>query len=244
MVLKNITVKLIKFVNSNENLDKAVIVRNILFAVIVFGILIYTSIKYTPDLLKILSSTDNLRQFLLSYGNIGIFVFLGIQTVHILIPIIPGEIVQIGGGYVYGTVWGVVLLYIGMVFGTIIVLFISKMFGYPIVKIFVGKRKIKQFERILKNKKIEVILIILFILPGIPKDAILYITGLMPIRPLRIVIMSTTARLPGVIGSAYIGANLMNRNYTAAIIVGGISVLIFIIGVVFRKKVFSIVNNF
>lgn len=231
-------------VEEDDKLSTGMIIRNIIFAVLAFGIIIFFSVKYTPKMLELLSSTEKLRTFLLEYGNLGIMVFLGIQAAHILIPVIPGEVVQIGGGYVYGTILGSVLLYIGMLAGTIVVFYLSRIFGYPLVKIFVSKKKIRQFEKLSRSKKTEIILFILFFMPGVPKDTLLYATGLMPVKPRRIIIMSTIARMPGVIGSAYIGANLMNKNYTAAIIVSVIAVLTFILGAIFRKKLFEIVNNF
>lgn len=241
---KNISlVKSTEIDQQNENLSRKMIARNIIMAVIVFGALIFFSIKYTPQMLELISSTEKLRLFLLAYGQFGMMVFLGIQATHILIPIIPGEVVQIGGGYVYGTIVGSILLYIGMLIGTIIVFSISRLFGYPLVRIFVSKKKIKEFERISRSKKVEVILFILFLIPGVPKDILLYITGLMPVKAMKTIIMSTIARMPGVIGSAYIGANLLKKNYTIAITVATISIMMFIIGALFRKKLFTMLSN-
>jgi uncharacterized membrane protein YdjX (TVP38/TMEM64 family) len=232
---------------SNEDrsdLNKLTLIRNILFAIIVFGVIIFISIKFTPIIVEFMGNTHKFRHFILSYGNLGVFLFIGFQILHVLIPLIPGEVVQIAGGYVYGTLLGSILLYIGTMIGTIIVFYISRIVGYPVVKIFVNQKRMKQFDMLLNSKKLEIVLFVLFLIPGIPKDTLLYITGLTPIKPIRLILISTTARIPGLIGSAYIGASLMHKNYTLAAIVGVVSVILFLLGIVFRKKVFTFLSNF
>jgi len=229
---------------AEETVSTFVIVRNIILAVLFIAAITFVSIKYTPEIMRLLKNTDKFRGFLLSYKNMGYVVFVAFQTTHILIPAIPGEVVQIAGGYVYGTILGSILLYIGMMLGTIIVFYTTRIIGYPLVKIFVSKKKMAQFEALTNSKKSDIVLFILFLLPGVPKDTLLYITGLMPIKPIKLILISTTARMPGVIGSAYIGANLLSRNYTAAIVVGIISVIMFIMGIIFRKKFFTLVNDY
>ena len=52
-------------------------------------------------------------------------------------------------------------------------------------------------------KKVEMILFILFLLPGTPKDLLVYIAGLLPIKPSRFIIISTLARIPSIVSSTY-----------------------------------------
>jgi uncharacterized membrane protein YdjX (TVP38/TMEM64 family) len=206
----------------------------------VFGGIIFIGIKYTPIIVKFMGDTYKFRNFILSYGNIGVFLFIGFQILHVIIPVIPGEVVQIAGGYVYGTLLGSVLLYTGTLIGTIIVFYISRVIGYPVIKIFVNEKKMKQFETLLNTRKLEIVLFLLFLIPGIPKDTLLYITGLTPIKPIRLILITTTARIPGLIGSAYIGSNIMQKNYTLAIAIGIVSIMLFALGIIFRKKVFTL----
>jgi uncharacterized membrane protein YdjX (TVP38/TMEM64 family) len=229
--------------NIKNFLYKFKIIINILVAIIVFVTLIYTSIKFTPDFVEIVKNSEEFREFLLSYGNLGYFIFIFFQIIHIVIPAIPGEVVQIAGGYVYGVTTGTLLLYLGMIIGSIIAFYTSRIVGYSLVKVFVGKEKIIKFKNITNSKKSNLILFIIFLIPGIPKDIVIYVMGLTPIKSWRLILISTTARMPGVIGSAYIGANIMSKNYKVAITMGIISLILFMMGIVFRKKVFSMVNS-
>lgn len=217
--------------------------RNILLAMLFIGTLIFISFKYTPYIMSVISNTEEFRDFILSYGNTGVLVFMAFQISHIIIPVIPGEIVQIAGGYVYGTILGSVFLLIGTAIGTVGVFYISRTVGYPIVKIFVSKENMERFAFLSNSSKIEAVMFALFLIPGIPKDALIYIAGLTPIKPLRFILISLVARTAGIIGSAFIGANLLEKDYRTVIIMTIISVLIFAIGIVFRKKILSNLNH-
>ena len=86
------------------------------------------------------------------------------------------------------------------------------------------------------------IIFILFVIPGIPKDALLYIGALTPVNPLRFILISLVARLPGLIGSAFIGSNIQQKDYTSVIVVTGISLVLVCVGLIFRKKIVSSLN--
>ncbi|HEY5583977.1 MAG TPA: VTT domain-containing protein [Ruminiclostridium sp.] len=226
-----------------ERKVRKTLVKYILLALSFVGVLIFISIKYTPFIVSTISNTEKFRDFILSYGNKGVLVFIFFQLSHIIIPVIPGELVQIAGGYVYGTIFGSIFLLFGTVIGTIIVFYVSRIIGYPIVEIFVSKEKMKKFVFLANSGKIEVVMFILFLIPGMPKDALIYIAALTPIRPVRFIAISLVARTPGIIGSAFIGANMLEKDYKSAIIMAIISLLIFTIGIVFRKKILSSLNR-
>jgi uncharacterized membrane protein YdjX (TVP38/TMEM64 family) len=220
--------------------ERNILVRNTVLAILFVGIIIIVSIKYTPYIMSIISNTEKFREYILSYGMAGIFVFIGFQISHIIIPVIPGELVQIAGGYVYGVVLGSIFLIIGTIIGTMIVFYLSRMIGYPIVNVFVSKEKLKRFSLLSNSGKIEVVMFLLFLIPGIPKDALVYIAGLTPIKSARFIIISLLARTPGIIGSAFIGANIQENDYKSVIIVAIASLVIFTIGIFCRKKLLSI----
>jgi uncharacterized membrane protein YdjX (TVP38/TMEM64 family) len=178
--------------NKVPNIRKLVIILMLIFIVLI----IFICIKYYSPIIKLISDTKKFRNLFISYGNNGKLLFIGLIVVHVIFPIIPGEIIQIAGGYIYGTVLGSILLFIGTTLGSIIVFYISNFIGYPVIKTIIGNDKIKKIELLLDNKQFDVILFIIFFIPGIPKDTLLYIFGITPIKPLKLLLISTTARIP------------------------------------------------
>ena len=72
-------------------------------------------------------------------------------------------------------------------------------------------------------KRVEWIMIILFLIPGTPKDLIVYIAALLPIDPFRFIAISTIARMPSIISSTLAGSTLANGNWGATILVYAIT---------------------
>ena len=92
-----------------------------------------------------------------------------------------------------------------------IIFFLVRKYGKRFVYNFCDKEKVAKIEnsKLFKNpNKIEMIMFILFLLPGTPKDLLVYIAGLLPINPVKFVLISVFARFPSVISSTLAGANL------------------------------------
>lgn len=221
--------------------DKRLPWWNILLAFTFISVLVFFSVKYAPLITDIISNSDRFRDFILSYGNKGVLVFIGFQITHILIPVIPGEVVQIAGGYLYGTLAASIYMVIGTIIGTIMVFYASRFIGYPIVKIFIKPEKMKKFKAMLNSNQAEVSIFIMMLIPGFPKDMLVYMAGLTPIKPLRFMVISVVARTPGLIGCAFIGASIHQKDYTTVIIMSVITIAIIGLGYVFRK--FALTNN-
>ena len=205
--------------------------------VLVLGLLVFASIKYAPALTRLMSKPEKFKEFLDSYGTASALVFILLQALQIVIAVIPGEVVQIAGGYAFGTFFGTVYSVTGTVLGTLVVFFATRLLGYSLVKTFVPQKKLEQFDFLMNNPKSEIAIFILFLIPGIPKDALTYIAGLTPVKPLRFVLIATIARFPGLWGSAYIGANLQEKNYTAVWILSAASLVLFAIGLLTKDKI-------
>lgn len=221
--------------------DKRFIIKKSLIAVVFLVVMIFISIKYSSQLLYLLSNIEDFRRIILTYGHLGIFVLLGFQILQIVIPFIPGEVVQIAGGYIYGAPLSFVVLLIGTIIGGVIVFYLSRFIGYPLVKIFVSEEKMDKFKFLMKSKKAEGVLAALFLLPGIPKDTLIYLAGLTPIKPVRFFGILTVARIPGLFVSTFIGSNILEKNYTNIYVIAGSITAILLLGIIFRKRILKMV---
>jgi len=206
-----------------------------LISLIVFGVLIvYVSVKFAPPITRLLSHPEEFKKFIDSYGSISALIYILAQVAHVIIVVIPGEIVQIAGGYVFGTVLGTIYSVIGIFLGTVIVFAAVRSFGYSLVKAFVSPKKLEKFDFLINNPKTGIAIFVLFLLPGVPKDTLVYISGLTPIKPARFLLISTIARFPGLLGSAYIGANLREKDYLSLWIITGIALVLFVVVILAR----------
>ena len=185
----------------------------IILVIFVF-VLIIGMIGYLFPVMKNLSTREGQIAFENKVENSGVYGLLllfGLQVAQIFLIIVPGEPVEILAGMCYGGLWGSLFIMLSScMISTIIFLFVRK-FGRKFVYDFCDKEKVTKIEnsKLFQNpKKIELIMLILFLIPGTPKDLLVYVAGLLPIRPVRFIFISTFARVPSIITSTLAGEKL------------------------------------
>ena len=203
-----------------------------LFLMIVVIALLVGLIIYLFPVIKNLSTPEGQLEFKNHVGDmgmIGVLALFGLQFAQIFLMIMPGEPIEILAGMCYGGVWGTVFIIVSAFIISSIIFFAVRKFGRRFVYSFCSKDRIDKIEnsKLFKNpKKIEWIMLILFLIPGTPKDLLVYIAGLLPIKPIRFILISTFARLPSVISSTIAGGSLIAGNWKFSIMIYAVTFLI------------------
>lgn len=192
-------------------------VLKLLTIIISLTVLIFVVWEFYP-LMKTLITQEGRGQFkqrISEMGFKGLVILYLIEAVQMIFVILPGEPIEILYGMCYGSIGGAVLLTLAVFINTVIVYELVEKFGRKVLVFFFSEEKIKKVEnsKLLKNKsKIEYIMVLLFFLPGTPKDLLLYIGPLLPIEKKRFIIISTFVRFPSVITSTIAGSNIVEGN--------------------------------
>jgi uncharacterized membrane protein YdjX (TVP38/TMEM64 family) len=128
----------------------------VMSAVLLF--FIYVGYEYYFRYSYILKNPNMLKEVIRSYGNFSVLVFISMQVIQVVVFFIPGEFIQIAGGYIFGTFLGTMISLIGITLGSIIVYFISNNYGKPLIEKLILNKKVKFFRKILKagSKRIVV----------------------------------------------------------------------------------------
>mgnify|MGYP004603400199 FL=1 len=190
------------------------------------------AIIYLAPIMKDISTKEGQLAFKEKINNLGILGFLilfGLEVAQIFFVIIPGEPLEILAGMCYGSIGGTIFITASVFITTTIIFFIVKKYGRKFVEDTFSKEKVEKIEnsKILKDpRKVETIMTILFFIPGTPKDLLVYIGGLLPIKPSRFILISTFARFPSVISSTIAGAKLAVGDIKTTIIVYAITFVI------------------
>lgn len=201
------------------------------------GAMAYLTIIFGPRLTELARDPGSLSNKLESYGWKGVLLFIGIQILQVLVAAIPGEVIQIAGGYIYGTWFGTLYSITGILIGSVIVFFIARLLGYPLVKMLVSPEHLKKFNFMINDDKSEAAMFLLFLIPGIPKDILTYIAGITPVKPLRFFIIITIARLPALIASSVIGSSTEKGNYVMVIILSAAALVLFLAGLLLKDRI-------
>lgn len=209
----------------------------ILAIAIIVGIIIYMF-----PVMRELSTKEGQLAFkekVSSSGILGLLMLFALQVAQIFLIIIPGEPIEILAGMCYGPIWGTVFIMASAGIISTIIFFLVRKYGKRFVYNFCDKEKVAKIEnsKLFKNpNKIEMIMFILFLLPGTPKDLLVYIAGLLPINPVKFVLISVFARFPSVISSTLAGANLAVGDWKKSIIMYLAIVLVAIIVILIANK--------
>lgn len=211
--------------------------RNYFIVAAIMGFLVYIGYEYYCRYFNTLRNPLILKNIIVSYGKYSIFVFIMLQIIQVVAFFIPGEIIQIAGGYIYGTFLGSIISFGGITLGSILVYILSHNFGKPLVNKIIPTDDSKFFKGISGSKKINIIVFIVYLIPGMPKDALAYICGISNISFKNFLICSSAGRLPGIIISSYFGYNVTLRNWSMIALIAITMTVLFIIGVLKGEKI-------
>ena len=170
-------------------------------------------------LIEGLEDPEQFRQWVDGHGLWGRLAFIGMICLQVVVAMIPGEPLEIAAGYVFGNLEGVGLCLLGAAAGTAIIFVFVKVFGIKMVEAFISREKIESIRFLHNPERRNVLVFLLFFIPGTPKDVITYFIGLTSMRLSTFLLLSSVGRIPSVITSTIVGNALGSENYVMAVAV-------------------------
>ncbi len=162
-------------------------------------------------------------------GCLGLLWLFGMQVAQIFLIFIPGEPIEVLAGMCYGGLWGTIFIMVSAAIISMTIFLLVKKFGRKFVFHFCDEEKVTKIEnmKLFQNpKKLERILLILFFIPGTPKDLLAYVSGLLPIKPFHYMIISKFARLPSVISSTFAGEHIATGNWQTSLLIYAVTFVV------------------
>lgn len=168
-----------------------------------------------------LSDTAKLLAFQNWVGSLGIggwILLFAIQYIQIVIAFIPGGPIQVVAGALFGPWGGLAICFGGMILATATVFYLVSRFGQRVISLFVEEKDISEYKFLNDEKQLEKLVLLLFFIPGTPKDALTYIFALSKIKMRRFMLLSMLARTPAMVTSLLAGSSVIEGNWTRAVI--------------------------
>ena len=187
---------------------------------------------YLFPIMKDLSNIEGQKLFKQKVENsgwLGMLTLFELQVAQIFLVILPGEPIEILAGMCYGAWGGTIFIMVSACIISTTIFFLVRKWGKKFVLSFCDEKRVEKIEssKLFQNpKKIEKILLILFLIPGTPKDLLVYISGLLPIKPSKFIVISTLARFPSIISSTLAGDSLAIGDWKKSIMLYAIVLLI------------------
>ena len=203
------------------------------FLLVIFFILII--ILYKP-LTYYLNNYEELKLFLKSKGKLALFIIYFLQILQVVIAFIPSDFINLSSGYILGPYFGFLISYLGLVSGTIIAFYISRIFGKEIVLKFVKEDTLNKISNKVSSNMSITNIFILSIIPFMPRDVLVYALGLTNIKPKKFLLPYLLARIPLVLILSITGDTLFkNDDYIFYFFI--ISLIILILYNAFKPKI-------
>jgi uncharacterized membrane protein YdjX (TVP38/TMEM64 family) len=167
---------------------------------------------WTP-LRGLLSDPESLRAVVISWGWWGPLALIGLQVAQVLIAPLPGQVLGLVGGYVYGPWLGTLINMVGTLLGSGLAMWLARRLGRPLVQHFVSSQWLDRLDG-LAVKRGAAVFFLIFLLPFLPDDAACFVAGLSPLPLKELLLLAAIGRLPGVFIPNWLGAHAADLSAT------------------------------
>ncbi|MBQ9043786.1 MAG: TVP38/TMEM64 family protein [Eggerthellaceae bacterium] len=223
-----------------KSLDRATVFKfaGLVAFIVLLAVIVAVAWPYIADVFSE-GGVERLVERVQNAGPFGVLILLGMQFLQIVVAFIPGEVVQLAAGLMYGPWLGSLIILVGCAISSTIIYKLVHMLGAPFVQGMVSTEHLDKFRKFEESGKLDIIVFILFLIPGMPKDVFTYIVPLTDMPYKKFITLTTIGRIPGVVGSTYAAAGFASGEFIGPIIVLVILAVVAVVAIVFRDKIMN-----
>ncbi len=223
------------------------VLKLIILAAIIAGIPAYI-ILLNPELIEKINTLEEAQTFLMSFVEKNDYtklylIYFGLQILQIIIFIIPGQFINMAAGWLLGFPAGFLLSLAGAAAGTAITYYLSIILGQSAMRVLIEPEKFNNFLERLNSERAYIAVLILYMVPGLPKDFIGYVAGVSNMKFLPFLVLSLIGRTPALAVSIMTGSMLHKESYIGVILLAALMVALFIIGFINRNRLIHFVDH-
>jgi uncharacterized membrane protein YdjX (TVP38/TMEM64 family) len=162
-----------------------------------------------------LTNAEALRTWLDQFGIFAPIVFIGLQALQVIVAPIPGQVVALVAGFLFGPLAGTVYSLTGVLIGSAVAFSLSKRYGRSFVERVIHEDVIERFDDFVDTVGIPG-LFAFVIIPGLPDDAICFLSGLTKWSLPTFIGVIAVGRLPAYVLTVYAGGELASGRFLSA----------------------------
>lgn len=208
----------------------------IILSLVIVG---YMIIKYWD----VVSDPCKIQRIVSSFGIFAPFCLMFLQGFQVIVPYLPGQVLTIAGGYIYGIWWGTIINLIGVSWGSVGAFFISRIFGRPLIEKMFSKESLYRFDEYFYKHG----LIIIFIIRTqffFPNDFVSYSSGLVKkLSWKKFLLVTFLGYIPHFLLLSFIGKEL--RFGLVSMQMYSYSLVVIILGAIylFKKQIYNFLTR-
>lgn len=187
-------------------------------------------------LISFIENPDSLALWIEDAGIWGPIVFMFLNTIQVLLAIIPGGPFEVAAGALFGPWAGTLMCDVAMTAGGMMTFFFVRKFGMKFIELFVDRKEIESVKFLHSNERYTTLLFLFFLLPGTPKDLMCYVVGLTDIKWTTWMLINFVGRFPAILLSALGGSALGEQKYGIFIGAFAVIIILYFLGTFLYKK--------
>ena len=200
------------------------------------GLLLLGSTLLLRERLSVLTDAATARAYVRGFGAWAPLALIVLQTLQVVFAPVPGQVLAAVAGYLFGPWLGTLYNMIGIGLGSALAFWLSRRFGRAYVERTVHADVLERFDAFVERRGL-LALFVLFLVPGLPDDALCFVGGLTTIPLRRLVVVAVVGRAPAFFLANVFGDLLANGDLRAAgalfVAVGVLSLL----GYLYRDRI-------
>lgn len=195
---------------------------------------VWATVYIGKPMIAFVSDAEAFRIWVEESGWWGRVAYVLMLLFQVVFAFIPGGVFEVAGGYAFGALEGTILSVIGTTMGSAAVFMLVKAFGLKVVLLFFSQEQLDGVKFMHESKRLDLIVLITFLIPGTPKDLLCYVAGLTDMKLSTWLTITSIARIPAITISTIGGNAIGTQRYTFAIgvliftlILSGIGILVY-----------------
>jgi len=165
----------------------------------ILGLIGTTAVSAAAIKTGVFESPEAIREFVQAGGIFAPLLFVAIQVIQVVLPIIPGGVTQLAGVIIFGAFWGFIYNYVGIVIGSMIAFQMVRKLGRPFLQSVFNKHYDKYIGWLDKGKKFDRMFAIAILLPIAPDDFLCMLAGLTKMSFKKLTVILVLCKPPTII---------------------------------------------
>ena len=170
-------------------------------------------------------------------------VFITLQILQVLFAPFPGEATGFIGGFLFGTAKGFIYSSIGLTVGSWINFTIGRFLGKRYIRKMIPSNQLDRLDTIVKRQGI-IVIFILFVFPGFPKDYFSLFLGLSAIPTKVFIIIAAIGRMPGTLMLSLQGSYVFEQKYGWFALILSLCLILIYFGYKYRDDLYEWLERF
>lgn len=179
-----------------------------------------------------LADAGAVRGFVAEHAFVSRVALVGVNVLQIVLAFLPGEPIELASGYAFGFWEGTALCLVASAIATTAIYWGMRRWGSGLVGKLFGPCYFERFSWLRDAKRVELAMLVVFLVPGTPKDFLTYFAGLIHLRFPAILAIATLGRIPSIVTSTLAASAAGDGDWVVAGIAMVAAVVLLLAGVV------------